>query len=207
MDKRDLKYKFDTAKHKVASTLSNPKSYFFKTSGGGYMLTLLAVNSIFLGNALVNDDLDQEVTSNTLAVQEQIQENYETLLATDEIDLEAHKDFIGSLLLSEDLSEEQSNTFLEAYEEHFGETETTVGYEIGSMDDLRESRIDLGTDATAQEIASATVDKQQVEDIFQNLHLGASAVLLFLLMGAGLGLTRSMREAAEKKPRHPRFKH
>lgn len=207
MDNRDLKYKFDKARYNAANAVSNEESSFSicnKWSYIGMLVMMQVTTGVFVA---VHDDPDQETTAKTTIVHNEISQTWNDLSSMQGFDKHAHQNFISSVLKAEDLSEEQALGFITSYEETYGDTETTVGYDIGSIDDLREVREKLGPHANAEEIAEGTVKKQKVEDGVKFAHRGSG--VLFLLMGAIMGISAipAISRAAKKRPRHPRFKH
>jgi len=207
MDNRDIKYKFDQAKHKVAKTLSKKDSQFFSTNGIAYTSAMLATNLLFFGSVMMNNELDTQTTANTDVVTQELVEEYNALLTDGDPDLEAHKAFMDNLVLAEDISETQMNDLLEIYQEVHGDVQDIVGYELGSIDDLREVRTELGENASAEDVAAATVDAQETEDLIRDVHVRSGAVFILLFLGMVVGRTRSVKRSAEKKPRNPMFKH
>lgn len=207
MDSRDIKYKFDQVKHKAAKTLSKKDSPFFSLNGVVYTSAMLAANLMFFGSVMVNNDLDTQTTENTDMVAQELAAEYNALLTDETPDRVAHKTFMDKLVLAEDLSETQMNDLLDIYQTTYGDVQDMVGYELGSIDDLREVRAELGEGATAEDVAAATVDAQQTEDMMKDIHTGALVVFLLLFSGAMVGRAKSVRRSAEEKPRNPLFKH
>jgi len=209
MDSQDVKHKFDEAKYKVSKAVSDKKSSYFSGNGAVYLGTLfLLFGANHVSDTYVNQELDTVTTEQTMQQYVQMEEALTALEASEALDQDVHKRFVDNLLTADDLSEEQSQEFLTKYEEAFGETENTVGYEVGSIDDLREVRTELGDGASAEQIAAGTVEKQDIEDIYGYAHNTVLFTMVFLLCGALLGAVPGVRRLADKgKPRHPRFKH
>lgn len=209
MDSRDIKYKFDQAKHKAAKTLSKKDSHFFSHNGIVYTSAMLATNLLFFGGVMMNNDLDTQTTANTDVVAQELVDEYNALLTDGDADpdLDAHKAFMDNLVLAEDISETQMQELLDIYQEVHGDVQDMVGYELGSIDDLREVRAELGEGASAEEVAAATVDAQETEDLIRDIHMGSGAVFVLLFLGMIMGRSRSVKRSAEKKPRNPIFKH
>ena len=209
MDSRDIKYKFDQVKHKAAKTLSKKDSPFFSFNGIAYTSAMLATNLLFFGTVMVDNELDTQTTENTDVVAQELVDEYNALLTDGDTDpdLDAHKAFMDNLVLAEDISETQMKELLDIYQEVHGDVQDMVGYELGSIDDLREVRAELGEGATAEEVAAATVEAQQKEDIMDGVHMGAFSVFILLFAGILVGKSRSVRRSAENKPRNPLFKH
>jgi len=207
MDSRDLKYKFDQVKHRAAKTLSKKDSQFFSFNGIAYTSAMLATNLLFFGTVMMDNNLDTQTTANTDIVAQELVDEYNGLLTDEVPDQAAHKAFMDNLVLAEDISETQMQELLDIYEQTHGDVQDMVGYELGSIDDLREVRAELGEGATAEDVAAATIDAQQTEDILDGVHMGAFSVFILLFAGVMVGKSRSVRRSAEKKPRNPIFKH
>ena len=209
MDSQDVKHKFDEAKYKVSKAVSDKESRYFSGTGAFYLGTLfLLFGANHVSNTYVNQELDTVTTDQTMQQYIQMEDALTALEASEELDQDAHKRFVDNLLILDDLSEEQSQELLTKYEDVFGETENTVGYEIGSIDDLREVRAALGDGASAEQIAAGTVEEQDFEDMYGYAHGAVWWTMVLLLGGALLGSIPGVRRIADKgKPRHPRFKH
>ena len=116
---------------------------------------------------------------------------------------------LANLLLAEDLSEKQAEDFLKEFKNNIGNPETALGYKIGDIGDLRESRAANPGDVGA--IAKATVDAETPENIARGFDLVFTLVFMFWLIGRGTNAlmrkSDTLQDWAKEKPRNPKFKH
>lgn len=115
----------------------------------------------------------------------------------------ASQDFIASILTEENLSEKQAGDFINAYHVDIDSVYEATDLRWGNLGDLRECRAEVGAE-DVQKIASCTVEKSADEDFLLMLAvlLALSTIPLSLV-----GQLPAMRRAAERKPRHAKYKH
>jgi hypothetical protein len=204
MDGRDLSHEFSKARHGIAKKLTKkPKRKMSDVYWAMFALTLVA-DPVHI---FCDRSMDDQTTAQTAEVQQQFQQQLSVLTA--ESAAEEKHDFVANLLLAEDLSEEQAGDFLKSFKETVGDPETVLGYRIGDIGDLRESRAENPGNVRA--IAKATVDAERPENIAHVADFTLTMVFLLWLMGRGTNylLRRSdtLKDWAKEKPRNPKFKH
>lgn len=204
MDGRDLSHEFSKARHSVAKKLTKkPKRKMSDVYWAMFALTLVA-DPVWM---ICDRGMDDQTTAQTVEVQQQLNEEFR-MLGAEGTDEQKH-DFVAKILLAEDLSEEQADDYLKMFKDAIGDPEEVLGYEIGDIGDLRESRAAHPGDVQA--IAKATVDAETPENIAHVADFGLTMIFMLWLMGRGANYlfrrSDTLRDWADEKPRNPKFKH
>lgn len=194
IDKSQLKYKFSKAKHGAASAIVKHPVMFI-----GAFFTVMMGTSVT--ESVLKADLDEQTTAQTAAVQQELQQQF-ALLGGDNQD--GQRNYLEDILTAEDLSEQQAYDMLRDFEEsHDTDIEDVLGYNIGNIGDLRESRAEIGTD-NMQQLAEYNKEKSKDENIVGGIYDFVIFPLWILLCINGLS---GFRAAARNKPKNPLYKH
>lgn len=194
IDKTQLKYKFSKAKHGAASAIVKHPVMFI-----GAFFTVMMGTSIT--ENVLKADLDQQVTEQTATVQQELQQQFTQLTADNQ---DQQRNYLENILTAEDLSEKQAYEMLRDFEKSQDtDIEDVLGYEVGNIGDLRESRAAVGTD-DMKALADYNNDQGTDEKIVGGVYDFVIFPLWILLCMNGLSGFRSM---ARNKPKNPLYKH
>jgi len=195
IDKTQLKYKFSKAKHGAAKAIVKHPIVFI-----GAFFTVMTGVSVTEG--ILKADLDQQTTEQSAVVQQELQQQF-ALLAEAPEDQDRQRSYLEDLFQAEDLSEQQTYDMMRDFEKTYTRTERVLGYDIGNIGDLRESRAEVGTD-NMQALADHNDEKSTDENIAGGLYDFVIFPLWILLCINGLS---GFRSAARNKPQNPLYKH
>ncbi|TVQ82516.1 MAG: hypothetical protein EA357_08670 [Micavibrio sp.] len=195
VDKAELKYKFDKTKHGAAKfTTERPHIVW-----GSCLAVLVGVS---VTENVLTGKVDNLTTENTAAVQQELRQEFAALAAKPD-DQEAQREFLYNLFRAEDLSERQTQDKLREFEKNYQSHHDVLGYKIGHIGDLRESRAEVGT-----EDIKALADHNRPKSTDEKIAGRISNVILFSLWALMIFNVRDrMRVAAKNKPRNPKYKH
>jgi len=208
----DMKYQAEQARHTVSKKLlaTDMSDIWF---AGAMLGVAIGVG----GGALLDTNADKQVTPQTTEIVASYQQDFNFLAmdyksadnnAAKGVVLDQTAEKIGKILLDENISETNVNTLFESLGEHMLPPQELVDYELGNIGDLRECRAEIGTEATASQVAACTVEAAQDEDMLRSF--GANIMFLALMLaltGGAVKLTgrKKLREWAQSTPK--RFKH
>jgi len=195
IDKSQLKYKFSKAKHGAANAIVKHPVLFI-----GAFLT--AMTGVSVTESVLKADLDKQTTEQTASVQQELQQQF-ALLAEAPDDRERQRSYLENLFQAEDLSEKQTYDMMRDFEKTYTSTERVLGYDIGNIGDLRESRAEVGTD-NMQTLADYNDDKSTDENIAGGIYDFVIFPLWMLLIMNGIS---GFRRMAREKPKNPLYKH
>lgn len=195
MDSLDAQHKLSIAWHKTAKFMSADIDTWRNRS-------ILCAMSMAMVAPFFHPDPDKITNDNTAAMQEQLQAEFTALAANG--GLEQQRDFLQDLLRADDLSERQTADMLGDFHKAYGSYTDVLGYRIGNIGDLRESRAAVGTE-DMQKLAAYNLEQSADEDF---IRMTAITTALMMIPLAFLGLLPAFRrEAGRDKPRNPKFKH
>lgn len=208
----DMKYQAEQLRHKTSKTLLKTDMWDVWLTGA---LLGLAIGTG--GGALLDKSPDEQMTSQTAATVADYRQTF-NLLALDYkaaenntekgVVLDRTADKIGQILLDESISETNVEELFDVLGENMLPPQELVDYKIGNIGDLRECRTEIGTQATAPQVAACTVDAAQDEEMLRGI---GGNIMFFALMLALAGGTvklagrRKLREWSESAPK--RFRH
>lgn len=195
IDKSQLKYKFSKVKHGAANAIVKHPVLFI-----GAFCTAMVGTSVT--ESVLKADLDEQTTEQTVAVQQQLQQQFALLAETPE-DQNRQRAYLENLFQAEDLSEKQTYDMMRDFEKTYTSTERVLGYDIGNIGDLRESRAEVGTE-NMQALADYNDEKSTDEKIVGGIYDFVIFPLWILLCMNGLS---GFRAAARNKPKNPLYKH
>jgi len=164
--------------------------------------SILCAMSMAMVAPFFQPDPDKVTNDHTAAVQEQLQTQFSALAVKPVI--EEERAFLESLLRAEDLSERQTVDMLGDFDKTYGSYADVLGYRIGNIGDLRESRAAVGTE-DIQKLAAYNLEQSADEEFIRT---SAMTMALMMIPLAFLGLLPAFRRESERdKPRNPKFKH
>lgn len=184
-DKEKITRHFNKIKCSVSEALTDKHSMFFRLHSPVHRLSALIAGSIFPWMIICHGALDHETTQHTKRIVGNFNDELIRLEKEPNIKSPAHKEFIDNILSEENISERQAYILLRRAENSFGELHEITGYNIGSIDDLREARGELGESAQPEHIADATVQAERVENILSGAYILSFAIFM-ICVGGGL---------------------
>ncbi len=195
VDKAGLKYKFDKTKHSAAKVVVERPGLVL----GGCFAALIGLS---VTETALTGKIDDLTTENTAAVQQELRQEFAALAAKPD-DREAQREFLYNLFRAEDLSERQTRDKLREFEKNYQRHHHVLGYKIGHIGDLRESRAEVGAE-DIRVLAEHNRPKSTDEKIVGAIHNMIFLPLWMLLVFSGMS---GIRAAAKNKPRNPKYKH